>query len=70
MGLFGKILAHSAGEQRTITCKTCGRDYHGNIDRRFPYAVCGQCLSEALENTSGQERAEVAWECKRRENLW
>jgi hypothetical protein len=70
MGFFGKILAHSAGEQRSISCQSCSNTYHGNIDKRFPYAICGICIENAMKNASGQQYSELAWEAKRRENLW
>jgi hypothetical protein len=47
MGFFGKILDQGRnGADRDIQCQTCGSTYSGNIDRGFPYAICGWCLEK------------------------
>ncbi|ACF46007.1 hypothetical protein Paes_0965 [Prosthecochloris aestuarii DSM 271] len=42
MGLFSKL--GDNGVAQSIECKTCGSTYRGNVDRVFPYAICGGCL--------------------------
>lgn len=73
MGIFGRILAHSAGAMESIDCKTCGTTYRCNIDRNFPYAVCGSCLedaqADAQRNGNSKLYYEIEAEFERRRNL-
>lgn len=74
MGIFGKILAFSAGQPESIVCKTCGDTYRANIDKRFPYAVCGSCLereqNRAASNGDNETYSNIQWEFERRKNLF
>lgn len=47
MGFFSKLgdLGRNGAPER-IECLTCGDHYRGNIDRNFPYAICGRCLEQ------------------------
>lgn len=73
MGLFGKITAFSAGSIERITCKTCDDTYRSNIDKRFPYAICGGCLEReqkmARNNGDKQLENQIQQEFSRRSNL-
>lgn len=73
MGFFGKLAAFSAGPLQAITCKTCGTNYRGNIDKRFPYAICGSCLESAQEDAerNGDQNmySTITAEFNRREDL-
>ncbi len=73
MGLFGKIMAFSAGQPESIVCKTCGDTYRGNIDKRFAYAVCGSCLereqNHAADRGDNKMYSMIQWEFERRRNL-
>lgn len=74
MGIFGKIQAFSAGKPEKIVCKTCGNIYRSNIDRRFPYAICGSCLEReqyrAENNGDNETYSIIRWEFQRRSNLF
>jgi len=73
MGLWGKLVAYSAGSVEDITCRTCGSEYRGNTDRRFPYAICGRCLGRerdrAAERGDRETYAAAETELQRRRNL-
>jgi len=74
MGIFGKIMAFSAGEPESIVCKTCGDTYRANIDKRFPYAICGSCLeneqNRAASSGDNETYSIIQWEFERRKNLY
>lgn len=72
MGIFGKVLAYSAGQPESIVCKTCGDTYRANIDKKFPYAVCGSCLereqNSAARSGDNEMYSLIQWEFERRKN--
>jgi len=75
MGLFGKIANLGRnGPEETIVCKTCGDTYRFNIDRNFPYAICGDCLESAGENAKrngdNSTYQQVQLEFRRRGSNW
>ncbi len=75
MGLFSKIADLGRnGKETTIECKTCGSDYWGNIDRDFPYAICGKCLEEHGEKAKrlgdNYVYQQVQYEFRRRGCNW
>ncbi len=75
MGFFSKIadLGRNGAEER-IECQTCGCTYRGNIDRDFPYAICGGCLEregeKAKRHGNNQAYQEIQYEFRRRGSNW
>lgn len=54
MGLFSKIADLGRnGAEENIECLNCSDTYRGNIDRNFPYAICGRCLEKEAKRAKG-----------------
>ncbi len=71
MGFFSKIMDQSRnGQDRRIECLTCGDYYRGNIDRAFPYAICGSCLERGMKQAQRDgdthRYQQARWELDRR----
>lgn len=62
------------GADRTIQCQTCGSTYSGNVDRQFPYAICGQCLekegNKARNSRDNPTYQQIQIEFRRRGSNW
>lgn len=75
MGFFSKLgdLGRNGAEE-SIECKTCGGRYRGNIDRNFPYAICGTCLeregNNAKANGDNSTYQQIQYEFRRRGSNW
>ena len=75
MGFFSKLgdLGRN-GPEESIECKTCGGRYRGNIDRNFPYAICGTCLeregNNAKSNRDNSTYQQIQYEFRRRGSNW
>lgn len=73
MGFLSKLgdLGRNGAEE-SIECQTCGSNYRANIDRNFPYAICGRCLEKegerAKENGDNTTYQQVQREFNRRGN--
>jgi len=75
MGIFSKLGDMGRnGAKRSISCKTCGHSYSGNIDRSFAYAICGGCLeregNKAKRNGDNSLYQQIQMEFRRRGSNW
>jgi len=75
MGLFSKLGDMGRnGADRGIDCQTCGSTYSGNVDRGFPYAICGGCLeregNKAKNNNDNPTYQQIQMEFSRRGSNW
>lgn len=62
------------GADRDIRCELCGSVYSGNLDRSFPYEICGICLEregdKAKRNGDNGRYQQVQIEFRRRGSNW
>lgn len=75
MGFFSKLGDMGRnGAERSIECQTCGSNYRFNIDRNFPYAICGGCLeregNNAKNNGNNSTYQQIQREFRRRGSNW
>ena len=75
MGLFNKLGDMGRnGQKESMECKTCGDRYKSNVDRTFPYAICGGCLEregdKAKRNSDNSTYQQVQREFRRRGSNW
>lgn len=75
MGFFSKLGDMGRnGPDTSIECKTCGSRYRGNIDRDFPYAICGGCLeragNDAKNSGDNSTYQQIQMEFRRRGSNW